>query len=968
MSIPRPLQKRSRKTHSAQTQQGFRGFVHVDEAVASGAAPYRQPRELSSIYLDHLALDSSQRDAIAGIYQRHEHFIQKFDAKSEQDQLTASAVLAANLIDFDDLEALQNKWCSRWSKKDGSGERETRRVLYQCSCSYNHTERGSAKRNNPFDSTGCLAHCEILYHTQTHRIILIRGYLDHNEKCRTSPISRSPVWPVHPSVYEDALRRLKAGVSLEEVKKINRELFATHGYDDMPRDITTSRYRWLLHNSDNRSLYRQFHRLRGVKIIQKDYINLHEWLDQDSPQFNRTLFEAIFHYAPRTAHEGRLEVCIATPEMKAAAWKYGHHSQVLLNGTFGISDKKMLLFIVMGIDEKNRGIPLAFLLFSAPGSNQKTAAGYDTDVLTRLLNAWRLAMSSQDNEEFEVWVAITDTDLMERGALLRFHLWQSWKNHRLKVLKGSSSEHHDVRQRLRRLEDLLLESEDFRSARALVTNEKANMIALQDSSECDSAVAEGALKHLEYLDTYWLREALWQSWSKAGRLRAAVFLKRTINEIVPTTNHLESFNGVLKRKHLRRWQNSGRRLRIDILVHILILYALPSIFQQRAVEDMETHRRNTMLKQLPGGSAIMDVHRRTSVPFTPIAYWAVDEERDLGAVSLVTNNQISIPTLDDQSGTYTFMCYSSLAMEHDQNPVTYTISFSGGDTVTCSCPDFQRRGGACKHIRAAVVRAEILRTTQNLRLPVFRSWLPNTEEEAYLVQARRRAAAISISQPSEFSEPSSSSLFEVNLNPITRASLVIDEIVRESLSFSQVVEDSDMDNDNPLDIDARTECTSETGSGYTSPNTIEDDDEDDTLASSVATSDRPAHHGGDFAELERSNQQALNEQTIARTFHDLEVVTPKLVQLSDWLSQAHLDEAADTDIQRAQGLRSSLKTIVGHLDRMLRLHDPGLLGTFRSSYSPPPPSIRLTQRIYPDIMAPPAERRAQKRKESYNVH
>ncbi|KAI0684890.1 hypothetical protein BC835DRAFT_1387345 [Cytidiella melzeri] len=157
----------------------------------------------------------------------------------------------------------------------------------------------------------------------------------------------------------------------------------------MPRDHATSRYRWLLVGKDNRSLYQQFHQLRGMKIVQKDHINLHEWLDEDSPQ---------------TKHKGRLKVCIATSEMKAAAWKYAHHSQVLFDGTLGISDKKMLLFIVMGINEANCGVPLAFLLFSLNASNQKTAAGYDTEILERLLNAWWPAMGSQDGEEFEAWL------------------------------------------------------------------------------------------------------------------------------------------------------------------------------------------------------------------------------------------------------------------------------------------------------------------------------------------------------------------------------------------------------------------------------------------------------------------------------------------------------------------------------------------------------------------------------------
>ena len=39
-----------------------------------------------------------------------------------------------------------------------------------------------------------------------------------------------------------------------------------------------------------------------------------------------------------TPHERR----IAMDEMKAAAWKYGSQSQIMLDGTFGICDKRLL--------------------------------------------------------------------------------------------------------------------------------------------------------------------------------------------------------------------------------------------------------------------------------------------------------------------------------------------------------------------------------------------------------------------------------------------------------------------------------------------------------------------------------------------------------------------------------------------------------------------------------------------------
>ncbi|KAI0090066.1 hypothetical protein BDY19DRAFT_1035947 [Irpex rosettiformis] len=867
-----PPSKKKKSSSQPTTRPGFRGFVHVNEAVASKAAPYKFPRELLKVYVEQLSLDSRQKEAIDAIYREEKAVVYKFNVDNEEDQLTASSILAANLLDVDALEALQNKWCCRWSKADGEGHKETQRVLYQC---YDHIERGSNKRKNPFDSTGCLAHCEILYQTRTNRIMLIRGHLTHNEECLTSPISRSPVWPVHPSVYKDALHRLKSGIPLQDVKDANRELFASFGYKDMPQDLSKSRYRWLLNKHDHRSLYRQFYQLQGIKVAQKDHINLHEWLDPDSPQFNKTLFDAIFHYSPRTEEAGRLEVCIATPEMKEAAWKYAHQSQIIVDGTFGISSKKVLLFIVMGVDETNRGVPLAFLLFSVPSTNWKTAAGYDTAVLLRLLDAWKNAMGMRNGESFDVWVVITDTDLTERAALLG-------------------------------------------------------------------------------------------SWSRAGRLQAASRLKRAVNEILPTTNHLEAFNGVLKRKHLHRYQNGGRRLRVDILVHVLILHALPSIFQQRMVEDLEIRRQETLLKTLPGGEAIVDGRKRISdapISLPPIAYWDEDDLRDHAAAELVTNNQISTPVASDSSDMFTFTCYSSLTTVQDQNPTLYTIAI-GKETTTCSCPDFRRRGGACKHIRAAIVRAEILRCSNSslAKMPNLRLWLPNSAEEAYRIQRERHTGHVPEASPS-------STTSSAKCNPITRAALTINDIIHEGAELTPVsrtlavpVGTQDDCDDVATPVDGT--CSSET------------EFNDTTDADSIDGVDDGADGPDNFAELERTNQQALNEQTIAHALHDLDIASPKLAWLGEWLRDAHLDKATDLDIQRAYDARATLKTVVKELDRMLtEVEDeanPFISPSTRCAYaatpSHPTPSYRSTQRLAANILAPPVENRAQKRKNSYNVH
>ena len=429
---------------------------------------------------------------------------------------------------------------------------------------------------------------------QAHRVRLIRGYLDHDTECCRATFTRIPVQRVHPSVFKLALEQMKTGATWATIKATNYKKSEPGSLCPYPEMLTSdgkTRYRWTFEKRDSRSLYRQFYRLQGIRVVVKDHINIHSWLDRTSPQFIPAFHEAVFHYSPRRSKDERLEICISTPDMRAAAWRYAHHSQVIVDGTFGVCNKKVLLFIVMGVDEQNRGVPLAFLLFSAPSNNQQTSAGYNTEVLERLLGAWQQSMGSRNGEDFEPWVAITDTDLAERAALLhvfpsiwllicRFHLRQSWKNHRNSCICGARGSRtvSELRARAKRLEDTLVETEEFSAAKELIREERDVLLAMQlaiaddqtSDAEADLGVIAGALEHLRYLDEYWCREWLWASWSRRSRLTAAVRLQRPVNEVLPTTNHIESFNGVLKNHYLAREKKGGQRLRMDILVHILV--------------------------------------------------------------------------------------------------------------------------------------------------------------------------------------------------------------------------------------------------------------------------------------------------------------------------------------------------------------------------------------------------------------
>ncbi|KAJ7455588.1 hypothetical protein FB451DRAFT_1184366 [Mycena latifolia] len=54
---------------------------------------------------------------------------------------------------------------------------------------------------------------------------------------------------------------------------------------------------------------------------------------------------------------------------------------------------------------------------------------------------------------------------------------------------------------------------------------------------------------------------------------------------------------------------------------------------------------------------------------TPIAFFVPDAPRDAAAAQLRENNQISVPTFD--AGTFSFSCFSSLATEFDASPQIY---------------------------------------------------------------------------------------------------------------------------------------------------------------------------------------------------------------------------------------------------------------------------------------------------------
>ncbi|PBK80706.1 hypothetical protein ARMGADRAFT_1039860 [Armillaria gallica] len=84
-------------------------------------------------------------------------------------------------------------------------------------------------------------------------------------------------------------------------------------------------------------------------------------------------------------NKARFELVISTPQQKEATWKYGHQKQVFMDLTFGFSSSRVLLAILLAVDDNKRGVPLGFLLFSARKDAKAVHADYNGELLTHLL-------------------------------------------------------------------------------------------------------------------------------------------------------------------------------------------------------------------------------------------------------------------------------------------------------------------------------------------------------------------------------------------------------------------------------------------------------------------------------------------------------------------------------------------------------------------------------------------------------
>jgi hypothetical protein len=183
----------------------------------------------------------------------------------------------------------------------------------------------------------------------------ISGVLDHSPACEDIiEMSRNPRVGLHPELREYALSllRKKAPISLI------RSECATWAKEKWGSSPGNTSFRYILTPHDSTSLYRSYAAECNISQRSAAEDNLDRWFNSTSPQPPSADFSAaLLHYQPHLPPAtDRFVLILATPDMQAAAWQFGHNNLVIMDLTFNVCSARVLLAILMVIDGDNHGI------------------------------------------------------------------------------------------------------------------------------------------------------------------------------------------------------------------------------------------------------------------------------------------------------------------------------------------------------------------------------------------------------------------------------------------------------------------------------------------------------------------------------------------------------------------------------------------------------------------------------------
>ena len=166
-----------------------------------------------------------------------------------------------------------------------------------------------------------------------------------------------------------------------------------------------------------------------------------------------------------------------------------------------------------------------------------------------------------------------------------------------------------------------------------------------------------------------MKALLWESWSRYALRTAASILKRPVEGVIPTTNHLESFNNSLKNTHLPQYAHGKARLRLDVFVLFLINGILPDMHTQRYIQEQYAlwrKQRFSLQSSASSGSGATEENVPVALPpgldrlaTKPLATGSIMFEKMMGIVCVCASSDaacVADPVGDFPDSTVPLRC------------------------------------------------------------------------------------------------------------------------------------------------------------------------------------------------------------------------------------------------------------------------------------------------------------------------
>ncbi|RIB19246.1 hypothetical protein C2G38_2036221 [Gigaspora rosea] len=678
--------------------------------------------------ISKLILNDAQKEELTNLFNfqpnpsdlSKEIFTTKIWTESEEDQKEAKEYLSFQGLWPPYVSFPTSRWKTRWSdKKNGA-------TLYQCSCG---SDMESARKTDVekqrklrqmYDFVGCLAFIRVEKNVNNGKYRRVHGYMEHSEAChRALPKKDTPTLRVNCEIRDMTELLVRANTSIKDIISWNQHFIRKK----LTGRTTLKEQNFLV------TIYDIKDARRWIKTEKQWPINVNRSVDYNLEGYfgdgaqDPDLSNSVIYFEKRKHRHDHICLVLATQDQISLAWQYGHEKYIILDDSFETGNKKLLLYVIMVVDEQNKGIPVGYLLYSRPNNFYMMEANdHKYTILKKLLIEYKKRLNVNGNShEFTPRIAIIG-DFRERNVVSE--IWngidllysphkvrQCWETKADEFLSmRSSNEAIECRQALRNeLTNLFNILERASESEMRIQIQEVERRATERHAEAFNnkvdtmilSLYNGQCEFLKYLRTNWINDI--KMWSFNNRSRAADKIGVDINTWL--SDYREGFQIQFNSNRMLRFQQKGHLLRLDVLSLLLLKFITPICDLQRKLWNyVETFLKNEKpaLDAVLQGEELEEGQWKNLLEqhINTIAFEEHDPRTSQDASHLLRKN----PSVEyNGESLYVIIETDKLNPEtcRDNDEMSsYSVCLK--PIISCHCFHFLVRGGSCAHIMAAV--------------------------------------------------------------------------------------------------------------------------------------------------------------------------------------------------------------------------------------------------------------------------